>query len=96
MEDVGQFVEEEEQEYSYSVRLSALDILQAMWEEPSLKDHTHSAITAAVEKQLQICRTSPSPHAWKVECVCVCVCVRACVFDDSVYMYRYKRLVCLH
>ena len=74
MEDVAQFVEEDEQEFSYSVRLSAHDVLQTLWEEPSLKDHTHSAITDAVERHLQTCRTADSAHAWKV-CVCVCVCV---------------------
>ena len=80
--DVAQFVEEEEQQFSYSVRLSARDLLQTMWEEPSLRDHTHSAIATAVDKHFQNSRTSSSPHAWKVCCVC-CVCV-CCVCDVAV------------
>lgn len=64
--DVGQFVEEEEQEFSYSVRLSAHDLLHTLWTEPSLANHTHSAIVSAVEKHLEASRSSTSPHAWKV------------------------------
>lgn len=63
---MAQFVEEDEQEFSYSVRLSAHDLLEAMWAEPSLVDHTHSAIITAVDKHLQTSHTSSSPHAWKV------------------------------
>ena len=64
--DVGQFVEEEEQEFSYSVRLSAHDLLHTLWAEPSLANHTYSAIVTAVEKHLETSRGSASPHAWKV------------------------------
>ncbi|CAI8007574.1 Importin-9 [Geodia barretti] len=69
--DVAQFVDEEEQIFSYSVRLSAHDLLEAMWEEPSLRNHTHSAITAAVEKHLQTTRSNSSPNAWKIEEACM-------------------------
>jgi hypothetical protein len=69
--DVGQFVEEEEQEFSYSVRLSAHDLLHTLWAEPSLADHTYSAVVAAVEKHLQTSRSSTSPHAWKVMEACL-------------------------
>ena len=60
--DVAQFVEDEEQDFSYSVRHSAHDLLQTMWEEPNLRDHTHSAITTAVEKHIH---SSSSAHMWK-------------------------------
>ena len=59
-------MEDDEQDFSYSVRHSAHDLLQAMWAEPSLADHTHSAIITAVDKHIQTSRTSSSPHAWKV------------------------------
>ena len=59
-------MEEDEQEFSYSVRLSAHDLLQTMWAEPSLADHTHSAIVVAVEKHLHTSPANHCPRAWKV------------------------------
>ena len=67
--DVAEFVDEEEQVFSYSVRLSAHDLLMMMWEEPTLRDHTHSAITAAVEKHLQSSRGLA--NAWKMQEACL-------------------------
>ena len=64
--DVTQFVEDDENEFSYSIRLSAQDLLQSMGEEPGLADHTHSAIVSAVEKHLQGLTPHSSPHWWKV------------------------------
>ena len=59
-------MEEDDQEFSYSVRLSAHDLLQAMWAEPSLSSHTHSAIVGAVQEHLQTTAVGSSPHGWKV------------------------------
>ena len=59
-------MEEDDQEFSYSVRLSAHDLLKAMWAEPSLSSHTHSAIVGAVQEHLQTTAVGSSPHGWKV------------------------------
>ena len=48
------------------MRLSAHDLLQAMWAEPSLSSHTHSAIVGAVQEHLQTTAVASSPHGWKV------------------------------
>ena len=66
MADVAQFVEEDDNEFSYSVRLSAHELLQNLGAEPGLADHTLPAIVTAVEKHLQASPLHDSACAWKV------------------------------
>lgn len=74
MENVNQFVDEDENELSYSVRLSALDLVQSFTEEEALASSCYSAIIAAMNKHLEETPPNSSLHWWKVHEACLMVC----------------------
>lgn len=71
LEDVNQFVEEDENEFSYSIRLSAHDLIQMLAEESALKVSCYQAVMSAIERHIQGTPSHPAEHRWKVHEACL-------------------------
>lgn len=82
--DINQFVEEDENEFSYSIRLSALDLLLCLSEEKALAGPLYSAVVSAIERHLQEVRQNQAAigeNWWKIHEACALAV--SCVVDAA-------------